>query len=240
MTALCERASLFLGLALGACVGQAPTTPPADAKITDASSIDGSGSDAPTTKFSFFITSTGGPNGGDFRATPSDLDGLAGADAICQAKATAAVPASASKTWRAYLSTDAVNARDRIGTGPWFNRADVMVASSIANLLDPAANQLTKASSTDETGAVVNGAGDNPNQHDILTGTKADGTSSGAHCLNWTSSAATGVGAQVGHHDRQGGGADPTSWSSAHATNGCSAAAFVATGGRGSFYCFAM
>jgi hypothetical protein len=216
-----------LGLAIStyACSG---STPPA---AIDAAALP---------SFSFFITSTGGPSGGDFRLAPADLDGLAGADALCQAKATAAVPAAASKTWRAYLSTDKVNARDRIGAGPWFNRAGVMVASSVANLHDAAANMLNKANSTDENGAVVNGRGDLPNQHDILTGSTAAGMAIvNNNCANWTSSAAAGVTAQVGHHDRQGGGADPTSWGAAHASNGCSGAALAASGGRGSIYCFA-
>ena len=86
----------------------------------------------------------------------------------------------------------------------------------------------------------MNGAGDTPNVHDIITGSLANGMAAATHCNNWTSSAMTGVTAQTGHHDRQGGGANPTSWNSAHATQGCSAAAFVNSGGRGSFYCFAM
>jgi hypothetical protein len=114
-----------------------------------------------------------------------------------------------------------------------------MVASSVDNLHDAAANMLTKATSLDENGATVPGRGDTPNQHDILTGSTASGMAAANHCNNWTSSAATGVTAQVGHHDRDGGGADPTSWNAAHATGGCSAQAFVNTGGRGSFYCFA-
>jgi hypothetical protein len=193
----------------------------------------------PGTSFSFFVTSTGGPNGGDFRRSPADTDGLTGADDLCRTKAAAAVPAAATKTWRAYLSTATVNARDRIGAGPWFNRNGAMVASSLANLHDAAANMINKATALDENGATVPGAGDTPNQHDILTGSTAAGMTAANHCNNWTSSAATGVRAQVGHHDRNGGGADPMSWSSAHASGGCSAAAFVATGGRGSFYCFA-
>jgi len=189
--------------------------------------------------FSFFITSSGGPNGGDFRRTPTDSDGLAGADEFCRTKVAAAVPSAASRQWRAYLSTDTVNARDRIGPGPWFNRNGVMIAASVAALHDPAANRIDKSTGLDETGAAVPGRTDSPNQHDILTGSTAAGTSNGNHCSNWTSSAVSGTTAQVGHHDRMGGGADPTSWNSAHATQGCSATAFVATGGRGSIYCFA-
>jgi hypothetical protein len=229
-----------LALATG-CGGDSP---PAN-QDAPPGATDGPGVDTPAgPRFSFFISSTGGPAGGDFRRTPADTDGLAGADEFCRSKAAAAVPASGTRQWRAYLSTSTVNAKDRIGTGPWFNRNGVMVASSVANLLDAAGNMLNKTNSIDETGAVVPGRGDNPNQHDILTGTLANGTTTAGtatatHCNNWTSSAATGVTATVGHHDRDGGGTDPMSWSSAHATNGCSAAAFVATGGRGSIYCFA-
>jgi len=193
----------------------------------------------PSSGFSFFITSAGNPSGGDFRRTPADTDGLAGADEFCRAKVAVAVPASASRQWRAYLSTDTINAKDRIGTGPWFNWNGVMIAASVAALHDPAMNLIAKATGLDETGAMVPGFGETPNQHDILTGSTAAGVSSGNHCSNWTSSAETGVTAQVGHFDRMGGGTDPMSWSAAHASRGCSAAAFVLTGGRGSLYCFA-
>jgi Protein of unknown function (DUF1554) len=213
------RASLLFILGVGLGLG------------TTACDDDGTEAPPPGDDFSFFITSTSGPDGGNF-------GGLTGADEFCRTKAMAAVPASASKQWRAYLSTDTVNAKDRIGTGPWFNRDGVMVAASVAALLDPAMNMINKANGLDETGAVVPGRGDTPNQHDILTGSTAEGVSSGNHCANWTSSAAD-VMAQVGHFDRQGGGADPMSWSSAHASQGCTAQAFVNTGGRGSIYCFA-
>jgi hypothetical protein len=197
------------------------------------------GDGASGSKFSFFITSTGGPNGGDFRLQVAEIDGLAGADELCRTKAAAAVPAAANKTWRAYLSAAGVNARDRIGNGPWFNRDGVMVASSVANLHDAAANNVNKTTALDERGGEVPGRGDMPNQHDILTGSTADGMAAADHCNSWTSSASTGFIARVGHHDRIGVGSDPTSWNSAHVTDGCSAAAFVATGGRGSIYCFA-
>lgn len=229
------KTTLAILLLIG-CSGDSPMNPGVDAPTADAPDVDA----AQTTTFSFFITSSGGPMGGDFRRTPADADGLAGADEICRTKAIAAVPAAASKTWRAYLSTAAVNARDRIGAGPWFNRTGVMVATSVANLHDAAANNITKATALDENGAVVNGAGDTPNVHDIITGSTADGMAAANHCNSWTSSAQNGVTGQTGHHDRQGGGANPTSWNSAHATQGCSAAAFVNSGGRGSFYCFAM
>ena len=152
--------------------------PTADAPITI---------DAPTTSFSFFISSTGGPLGGDFRRTAADTDGLAGADEFCRTKAVAAVPASASKQWRAYLSTSTVNARDRIGAGPWFNKNGVMIATSVDNLHDAAANNVNKTTAIDENGATVNGVGDNPNQHDIVTGSLANGMAAATHCNNWTS-----------------------------------------------------
>jgi len=185
----------------------------------------------------FFITSVGPGNG-------ANLGGLAGADAYCQKLASAA--GGASRTWHAYLSAaasggqPAVNAKDRIGTGPWANAKGVIVAKSVADLHSDA-NQLSKENSLTEKGAVVSGRGDTPNTHDILTGSNMDGTlATGAPdttCGNWTSSAAGA--AMVGHHDRQGGGANPTSWNSAHATNGCSQANLVSTGGAGLFYCFA-
>lgn len=183
---------------------------------------------------SFFITSAGSGDG-------ANLGGLAGADKICQTRAAAV--GAGHRTWRAYLSTGgagAVNARDRIGKGPWVNAKGVQVAASVADL-HSAANKLGKETSLTEGGAVVNGRGDTPNMHDILTGSQADGNAfAGAEdktCRNWTSN---GDGAaQAGHHDRQGGGADPTSWNSAHATRGCGQAALQGTGGNGYFYCFA-
>ena len=234
-----RKSPVLVSLILATGLGCGGSTPPGD-------DDDGPPADGPQTpddtppspSFSFFISSTGGPSGGDFRRSPNDADGLAGADAFCLAKATAAVPASASRQWRAYLSTTTVNAKDRIGAGPWFNRNGVMIASSVAALLDPKTNLVNKANGLDEKGATVPGRGDNPNQHDILTGSTAAGVASPDTCNNWTSSANAG-GATVGHFDRDGGGDDPTSWSSAHETNGCTAAGFVGTGGRGSIYCFA-
>jgi len=187
---------------------------------------------------SFFITSAGPGNG-------AALGGLAGADAHCQKLATAV--GAGSLTWRAYLSAaaadgqPAVNARDRIGSGPWFNAKGVQVAMNVADLHSDN-NQLSKENSLTETGQMVNGRGDDPNKHDILTGSNMDGTvaTSEGHdaCGNWTSS---GEGsAMVGHHDRQGGGANPTSWNSAHASRGCSQENLQGTGGDGLFYCFAV
>lgn len=185
---------------------------------------------------SFFITSAGSGNG-------ANLGGLAGADAICQQRAAAV--GAGNKTWRAYLSTTAsgnqaaVNARDRIGRGPWQNAKGVVVAQSVDDL-HSANNKLGKENSLTEKGATVNGRGDNPNTHDMLTGSSADGRAlTGDNtCSNWTSNGAGS--ARVGHHDKQGGGDSPNSWNSAHASSGCSQANLVSTGGAGLFYCFAQ
>ena len=181
---------------------------------------------------SFFITSVGSGKG-------ADLGGLEGADRHCQQLAQAV--GAGGRTWRAYLSAGgakSVNAKDRIGTGPWQNAKGVVVATSVADLHSDA-NKLGKENSLTEKGAVVNGRGDTPNMHDILTGSNMDGTLAGENltCNNWTSS---GEGsAQVGHHDKQGGGQNPNSWNSAHPSKGCSQENLVSTGGAGLFYCFA-
>ena len=187
------------------------------------------------TPLGFFITSAGSGDG-------ANLGGLAGADAICQKLASAA--GAGNRTWRAYLSGvengKPVNAKDRIGPGPWFNAKGVQIAANGAELHSEAA-KTGKEGSLTEKGAVVNGRGDTPNTHDMLTGSQLDGTAftdgQDHTCNNWTSNS-TGS-AQLGHHDRQGGGANPTSWNSAHASKGCSQANLVATGGAGLFYCFA-
>ena len=187
---------------------------------------------------SFFITSAGPGNG-------ADLGGLAGADKHCQALASKA--GAGNRTWHAYLSQQAganapaVNARDRIGKGPWTNAKGDVIATDLAQL--HGANNLTKQTALTEAGDVVNGRGDTPNMHDILTGSQPDGSAgAGANdttCGNWTSS---GAGAAiVGHSDRT--GLDDTaaakSWNSSHPTRGCSADALKGTGGAGLFYCFA-
>ena len=193
---------------------------------------------AQSASMSFFITSAGSGDG-------ANLGGLAGADQHCQDLAYAV--GFGDVTWRAYLSTvsmggeAAVNARDRIGDGPWHNYAGDMVASSVADLHSDNAN-LTKESILTEKGSMVNGRGDSPNMHDILTGSNMDGTANTDEghdaCSNWTSN---GEGsARVGHHDRQGGGQNPTSWNSAHGSRGCSQENLQATGGNGFFYCFAI
>jgi hypothetical protein len=194
---------------------------------------------AEQSSMSFFITSVGPGNG-------ADLGGLAGADAHCQ-KLAAAVGAG-NRTWRAYLSTTAsdgkpaVNARDRIGKGPWKNAKGVVVANDVDDLHSDN-NKLSKENSLTEKGEVVNGRGDQPNRHDILTGSQADGTVAVADdrdttCKNWTSSSPDGS-AIVGHHDRQGGGSAPTSWNSSHPSRGCGQDNLRTTGGDGLFYCFA-
>ena len=188
-------------------------------------------------EMSFFITSEGSGDG-------ANLGGLAGADAHCATLASAA--GSRGKTWVAYLSAHGtansprVNARERIGFGPWYNSEGVEVASTLNNLHSDYM-ALGKANSLTENGDTVNGRGDSPNQHDILTGSSLSGRliDDGANhtCSNWTSN---GEGsAQVGHFDRTGGGANPTSWNNAHGSRGCGQADLVATGGAGYFYCFA-
>jgi hypothetical protein len=196
----------------------------------------------PPPPMTFFVTSVGSGNG-------ANLGGLAGADAHCQ-KLAAAVGAGA-RTWRAYLSTDAqgnqpaVNARDRIGNGPWHSAKGGIVARDLAHLhgdtldLARAGNQIHRMTALTEKGDPVKGAGDTPNEHDILTGSMADGRAfadgKDHTCNNWTSST-TGT-AQLGHHDRTGG--PGTSWNSVHASAGCSQEALIKTGGAGYFYCFA-
>jgi len=194
----------------------------------------------PAQPMSFFVTSVAKGDGANY-------GGLAGADAYCQMMGTAA-GRGAPVVWHAYLSTQgagAVNARDRIGNGPWFNSRGQRVAQSVAELhgdtIEQArmGNALGKQLSLTEKQGIVNGVGDMPNQHDILTGSQPDGrayTDSADHtCNNWTSSS-TGS-AQVGHSDRIGNG---SSWNSSNATKGCSQADLESTGGTGLFYCFAI
>lgn len=197
--------------------------------------------DLPATQssMSFFITSVGPGDG-------ANLGGLAGADRFCAQLAESA--GVKGREWRAYLSATAsgsqpaMNARDRIGVGPWYNAKGVMVASSVTQLHSDA-NLLGKDNSLNEKGEKVNGRGDTPNTHDILTGSNPDGTAPidqlDATCTNWTSSTAGSGSAIVGHHDKQGGGTRPTSWNAAHGSRGCSQQNLVATGGNGLFYCFA-
>jgi hypothetical protein len=184
----------------------------------------------------FFVTSAGPGNG-------AALGGLAGADRHCQSLAQAA--GAGGKTWRAYLSTSggqAVNARDRIGRGPWQNAKGVVVARNVEDL-HSASNNLTKQTALSEKGEVVPGRGDPVNQHDMLTGSSPDGRAmagtNDTTCGNWTQSGAGS--AIVGHHDRQGLRDDEPSrsWNSSHPSKGCSQDNLKATGGAGQFYCFA-
>jgi hypothetical protein len=211
-------------LALGGCA----STPPGPKDMT------------------FFVTSAGPGKGGD-------LGGLAGADAHCQALAKAA--GAGDREWRAYLSTQApalrdpgfVNARDRIGTGPWQNVKGVVIATSVDEL-HSAASKLTKETALTEKGEVVNGTVDKPNRHDMLTGSRSDGTAfPGAPfpdmtCGNWTKGGADGS-AMLGHHDRAGpmmSSTWSTSWNASHPSLGCDMAKLNVTGGDGRFYCFAV
>ncbi|WP_407169542.1 lectin [Bradyrhizobium sp. ORS 111] len=216
-------------IAVPACLALAVVAPPALAQTADAS---------------FFVTSQGIGNGGN-------LGGLAGADNHCQTMAQAA-GFGAPKTWHAYLSTQAadgqpaVNARDRIGKGPWKNVKGIVIAKDVADL-HSANNNLTKQTALSEKGEVLNGAGDTPNRHDVLTGSQADGTAFPAGedrtCKNWTSS--TQGAAMVGHFDRKGLRDDEPSrsWNTSHPSRGpdggCSQADLKSTGGDGLLYCFA-
>ncbi|MGC3944550.1 MAG: hypothetical protein QM762_08535 [Chryseolinea sp.] len=202
---------------------------------------------SPAADFSFFVTSAGLGKG-------ADLGGLAGADAHCQKLAASA--GAGAKTWHAYLSTQAregqpaINARDRIGTGPWYNVKGALVARDVGHLhgdtLDEAriGNALNWATALTEKGDSVKRAGDQPNQHDILTGSLPDGRAFASDgpdrtCKNYTSSAADGF-VQVGHFDRTGGVPTALSWNSAHPSRGCGQDNLVSTGGAGLLYCFAV
>lgn len=197
--------------------------------------------DAGAANMTFFVTSAGSGKG-------ADLGGLEGADRHCQSLAQAA--GAGGKTWRAYLSTQAtggapaVNAKDRIGRGPWQNAKGAVIAKDVADL-HGSANNLTKQTALSEKGEVVKGRGDSPNEHDILTGSQPDGTAFAAGedrtCGNWTRSGAEGA-AMLGHHDRTGLDESPPakSWNASHLSRGgCSQDALKSTGGAGLLYCFA-
>ena len=196
------------------------------------------GGGGPQEPMTFFITSTPSGNGANF-------GGLDGADAHCQTLAAAAGRGDA--TWRAYLSTQgpgAVNARDRIGSGPWHAANGQQIAANVADLhgdVQRDRNQINRDTALDETGERINGRGDQPNQHDIITGSDSLGramTGDGDFtCNNYTSGADGEGSTMLGHHDRSGGG--NSSWNSAHGSRGCSAANLVGTGGNGYLYCFA-
>ena len=195
----------------------------------------------PQQPMGFFITSVGVGDG-------ANLGGLAGADRHCQTLAAAA--GAGSRTWRAYLSAapaagqPPVNARDRIGAGPWHNAKGVLIARDVTDLhgdIHRDRNSINKEFALNEKGEPVKGRGDTPNQHDILTGSDSHGrvllgSAMITTCNNWTSNSAGN--AMVGHHDRSGGG--NSSWNAAHSSRSCSQADLVATGGAGLFYCFAI
>ena len=220
-----ERSVTISGLALAAALLAAPSAQAQSADMT------------------FFVTSNGPGKG-------ADLGGLEGADAQCQKLAQAG--GAGSKTWRAYLSAQAadgkpaVNARDRIGKGPWQNAKGAVIAKDVADL-HGAANNLTKQTALSEKGEVINGRGDTPNRHDVLTGSQPDGTAFAAGedrtCKNWTSS--TQGAAMVGHIDRIGLNEEPPakSWNTSHPSRGpdggCSQNDLKSTGGDGLLYCFA-
>ena len=190
-------------------------------------------------KMGFFVSSVGSGKG-------ADLGGLAGADKLCQSLADAA--GAGKRTWRAYLSTNAsgsektVDARDRIGKGPWYNAQGVLIAKNLDQLYTNP--NLTKQTALTEKGGVVNGRGDTPNMHDVLTGSdthgRAFGGPSDTTCGNWTQSSATGS-AQVGHSDRTGLREDVAAkaWANSHPSRGCSQEALKSSGGDGRLYCFA-
>lgn len=196
----------------------------------------------PNQPMGFFITSVG-------RGDGANLGGLTGADEHCQNLAKTA--GAGARTWHAYLSSTGaaplapVNARDRIGAGPWYNAKGALIAWNVADLHGDVRrdrNSINKEFALNEKGLPVNGRGDTPNQHDIITGSDSFGrpplgSAATTTCNSWTSNATTGS-AMVGHHDRSGGG--NTSWNSAHASRGCGQAELVATGGAGLFYCFAL
>jgi len=195
----------------------------------------------PAAPMTFFITSAGKGDG-------ANLGGLEGADAHCRSLADAVnAQLPAGRVWHAYLSAvgpdgKPVNARDRIGAGPWHNAKGALVAANVADLhgdIIRDRNQVNKATALTEKGQAVNGVGDTPNTHDMLTGSDSEGRAVGGTfdttCSNWTSNSATGS-AMLGHHDRTGGG--NTSWNSAHPSRGCGQSNLVATGGAGLFYCF--
>jgi len=181
-------------------------------------------------KMSFFVSSTGSGMG-------ANLGGLAGADKHCQALAAKA--GAGNQKWQAYLSTSNpnVNARDRIGSGPWYNAKGVLIAQNVADLHSDKAN-INNDTALDEQGRQINSPGA-PNRHDILTGSTLEGTATTMTCNNWTSSGSDSS-AMLGHHDRLTFGKPGSPWNSAHPSKGCSQENLVATGGAGLVYCFAV
>jgi hypothetical protein len=243
------------GLLTVVIAAQAPQQPPAGGAQAPAQGGQGQGGrpggagggrgGGPAGPVSFFITSVGKGDGANY-------GGLAGADAYCSQMAQSAnIPTPQGRQWRAYLSATAangqpaVNARDRIGAGPWYSARGTLIANNVADLhgdVQRDRNQINKQTALNEKGGTVNGVGDTPNQHDILTGSDSHGRAiagtTDTTCSNYTSNADTaGASVMLGHFDRTGGG--NTSWNSAHASRGCSQGALVGTGGAGLLYCFA-
>ena len=225
--------------------GQGPgAAPPAAAGAQAPAQGRGRGRGGPAGPASFFITSVGKGDGANY-------GGLAGADAHCAALAKqGGIETPAGRTWRAYLSATAqggqpaVNARDRIGAGPWYNASGALIANNVADLhgdVQRDRNTINKQTALNEKGEPVNGVGDQPNQHDIVTGSDSHGRAvagdTDTTCSNYTSNAEAPASVMLGHHDRIGGG--NTSWNSAHASRGCSQGNLVQTGGAGLLYCFA-
>src|SRR5436190_11068163 len=226
---LLARAVLIVGTLAGSARAQNPAPAPGAPQ-------------QPAAPMTFFISSAGKGDGANY-------GGLAGADAWCaQLAAASGAVAVPGRAWHPYLSAvgpdgKPINARDRIGAGPWHNAKGAMIAANVADLhgdIIKDRNQINKMNAISEKGAMFNGAGDTPNVHDILTGSDTEGRALpgtfDTTCNNWTSNAATGS-AQVGHHDRTGGGS--TSWNSAHPSRGCGQQNLVSTGGAGLLYCFA-
>jgi hypothetical protein len=230
--------------ALGSLVAfaQAPQQPAAPAGQGAPPGQGGRG--APKGEPSFFITSAGKGDGANY-------GGIAGADAYCAQMAKAGgLQTPAGRTWRAYLSQPAsggqpaVNARDRIGAGPWYNARGALIAQNVADLhgdVQRDRNQINKSNALSETGMPINGRGDKPNQHDIITGSDSLGRAIAGDmdmtCSNYSSNADGKGAVMLGHHDRDGGG--NTSWNAAHPSRGCSQPNLVGTGGAGMLYCFA-
>jgi hypothetical protein len=219
-----SKAFIVAALALGVTSGVQAQQPAAPPQLPQAPNM------------TFFVTGAGPGKG-------ADLGGIEGADQHCQTLAQR--HGAGGKTWRAYLSTqgaNAVNAKDRIGKGPWQNAKGLVVATSVADL-HSANNKLSKENSLSEKGEVINGRGDTPNRHDILTGSQPDGTAftdaQDHTCKNWTSS--TDGSAMLGHADRMGlrEDAESHSWNSSHASRGCTQDGLRSTGGDGLLYCFA-
>lgn len=203
---------------------------PALVTLLAAAGLIAAAASAQDNRMSFFLTDAGPGDGGN-------LGGLEGADAHCKALATAA--GAGDRDWRAYLSAPGVDARDRIGSGPWYNAKGVLVAESV-EALHGEGNAISKEVALDQHGNMVNGRGDRPNRHDVLTGSNAEGRDAGnMSCMGWTSGG-EGV-AMVGHHDRMGlrDDAPSKSWNASHRSRSCSQADLRATGGDGLFYCFA-